>query len=81
MVNAGLRKVRHKALELPRRDRAQLAHDLLTSLDGPDDTDATDSWGGEVARRLVEIEQGLVAPVEVEEVLRRVRARIQPARS
>lgn len=81
MANAALQRVRHNALKLPRRDCAQLAHDLLTSLDGPEDTDPTDSWGIEVARRLAEIEQGPVAPVEAEEVLRRVRARIQAKRS
>jgi putative addiction module component (TIGR02574 family) len=50
-------------LELQRlsdKERAELAHFLLRSLDEGEYTDAADAWDAELARRAAEIESGKV---------------------
>jgi putative addiction module component (TIGR02574 family) len=44
--------VLHDALELSAEDRAELAAELLASLDGPPDADASEAWTGEIRRRV-----------------------------
>lgn len=80
MANAALKQVRESALDLSERDRAQLVHDLLASLDGPEDADASAAWGAEVASRLADVEQGKVALVDVDDVVERVRAKVHGPR-
>jgi len=41
-----------------KRERATLAHDVLASLDGPSDADATQAWETEILRRLDQLETG-----------------------
>ena len=45
------RKVLHDALELPLPERAELAADLLASLDGEPDVDVEAAWASEIERR------------------------------
>ena len=45
------RKVLHEALELSLRERAELAADLLASLDGEPEPDVEAAWAAEVERR------------------------------
>ncbi len=47
-----------QALALPAQDRAELAHDLLRSLDGDSDPDAAQAWLAEIERRAAEVEAG-----------------------
>jgi putative addiction module component (TIGR02574 family) len=42
----------HDALDLPVEERAQLAADLLATLDGPADADAHEAWTQEIRRRV-----------------------------
>jgi hypothetical protein len=53
MGTRGLGKVRQEALELTASERAELAHDLVASLDGAADADASEAWDREVLRRLM----------------------------
>lgn len=76
MSNATLQKVRSEALELSESDRASLASDLLSSLDGPPDKDADQAWDQEIARRLDEIETGKVPTVSADELISRIRGRL-----
>ena len=46
------------ALRLSDEARAELAAELLASLDGPGDTDAQQAWEAEIGRRIEEIEAG-----------------------
>ena len=78
MGNATLEKLRSEALGLPGPERAQLAHDLVESLDAPWDSDATEAWEREL-RRLGEIEAGTAVLIDREELRRRMRARIARA--
>ena len=71
-----LEKIRSEALSLSESERADLAHSLVTSLDGPADRDAGAAWDVEIQRRLAEIDTGTAQLVDREEFRRRMRERI-----
>ena len=71
-----LEKIRTEALSLPEADRAELAHNLVASLDGRSDPDAESAWDAEIVRRLAEIDAGTANLIDREEFRRRMRARI-----
>ena len=76
MAGSTLEKVRSEALSLPESERAELAHSLVVSLDGPADADAESAWDAEILRRLSEIDSGTAELVDREELRRRMRARM-----
>lgn len=76
MGSAALDKVRSEALGLPEADRAELAYNLVASLDAPADVDAEQAWDAEVLRRLSEIDAGTADLVDRKELSRRMRERI-----
>jgi putative addiction module component (TIGR02574 family) len=45
------------ALLLPEKDRAELASQIIASLDGPPDLDAEGLWTEEIARRIRDYEK------------------------
>lgn len=69
-------RVREEALRLSDSDRAELAHDLVSSLDAPEDPDALDAWDREISRRLAELDAGTAQLIDREEFRRRMRARL-----
>lgn len=79
MGNQALDALRSDALSLSESERAELAHDLLASLDGPPDPDATDAWEAEILRRLDQIDQGTAKLVDRAELMRRIRDRLPSA--
>ena len=58
------------ALTLPRDERADLAHQLLVSLDEPfDDSEVVEAeWHAELLRRLRSIESGATVTIPADEV-------------
>ena len=62
------------ALTLSEKERAELASNLIDSLDPLVDADAELAWQQEIARRLEEVESGRVKTVAWEEVRRKGRA-------
>jgi putative addiction module component (TIGR02574 family) len=60
------------ALRLSPEVRAELAAELLASLDGPADPDADAAWAAEIERRVDAIETGAVALEPWEDVKRRI---------
>ncbi len=76
MASVVLDRLRSEALTLSEPERAELAHALLTSLDGSPDADAQDSWDREIARRLGEIDAGTAKLIEGDEFKRRIRSRL-----
>jgi putative addiction module component (TIGR02574 family) len=60
-----------KALALPENERAELAGNLMSSLDATVDQDVDAAWQQEVARRLHEVQSGEVKTVPWEEVQRK----------
>jgi putative addiction module component (TIGR02574 family) len=76
MPNPNFTDLRATALQLPESERAELAHDLVASLDGVADVDALDQWDAELLRRLAEVESGSVALLDREQFRERIRARL-----
>jgi putative addiction module component (TIGR02574 family) len=60
------------ALRLDDEARAELAAELLASLDGPADPNADGAWNAEIERRIAAIEAGEVTLESWEEVRRRI---------
>ena len=61
-----------EALRLDVKARANLAVELLASLDGPADPDAEAAWADEIERRVKAIEAGTEELESWEEVKRRI---------
>jgi putative addiction module component (TIGR02574 family) len=76
MNNEVLDKLRREALQLAETERAELAHDLVASLDGRFDADTAQEWDAELLRRLNEIDLGTATLIDREEFSRRLRERL-----
>ena len=61
-----------EALRLSPDARAQLAAELLASLDGPTDPDAEMAWLAEIERRVADLEAGRTKLEPWEDVKRRI---------
>jgi putative addiction module component (TIGR02574 family) len=77
MASTTLEKLRSEVLGLPESERAELAHELVKSLDLPVDPDAADAWDGEILRRIGEIDAGTARLIDRDELRRRMRARMR----
>jgi putative addiction module component (TIGR02574 family) len=75
MSSSGLRQTRELALALSENERAELAHDLVASLDGPTDVGVAEAWDIEIMRRLAQIEDGTAAFVDADDLMRRLKNR------
>ena len=64
-----------EALALPWEDRAALVETLLGSLNAPVAADVEHAWEHEIERRLREIDDGKVTPIDGENVFAELRAR------
>lgn len=62
-----------QALKLPVNERAELAEQLLRSLDPVADQDVEAAWQKEIQRRLSEVERGVAEMIPWEEVRERLR--------
>lgn len=60
------------ALKLDVKTRAELAAELLASLDGPADPGAATAWAAEIERRVKALESGSVELESWEDVKRRI---------
>jgi putative addiction module component (TIGR02574 family) len=72
MAGTALKLLKETALGLPEQERAELARDLLLSLDGPADADVAEAWAAEIERRLEQVDSGAVELVEAEDVIQRI---------
>jgi putative addiction module component (TIGR02574 family) len=71
-VSKATRDVLADALRLEPESRAEVAAELLASLDGPSDADAEAAWDAEIERRIADIESGAVRLEPWEDVKRRI---------
>ena len=74
------------ALALPSKKRAELAHRLLRSLDGPEPTPAEQAeidaaWVKEIGRRTREIDEGRMELIPAEEVFAEAQVVIRKVRA
>ena len=72
-----LKEIELELLSLPQRDRAELAHRLIVSLDEGKDDDVDAYWRNELDRRQREIENGTAALIPADEAMRRARAALK----
>jgi putative addiction module component (TIGR02574 family) len=68
-------RLRSEVLTLSEKERAELAHDLVRSLDAPIDPDAADAWDREILRRLAEVDAGTAEFIDRDELRRRMQER------
>jgi putative addiction module component (TIGR02574 family) len=71
-MTKGAKAVLADALRLDSAARAELAAEILASLDGPDDPDAEAAWNEEIDRRIEAIEAGKIRLEPWEQVKRRI---------
>jgi putative addiction module component (TIGR02574 family) len=67
-VTQGAHELLQKALALPENERAELAANLISSLDAKVDEDVDAAWQQEVVRRLHDVQSGKVETISWEEV-------------
>ena len=65
------------ALELPVKDRAELAGSILESLDQAEDNSVKDAWEAEIVRRMEDLDSGRVKPDSLDEFRRRLASAIE----
>ena len=77
-MSAVLKQIHDLLPALTEQERAQLAHELIVSLDGPEeDADEVEAaWEVEIERRLAEVEIGTVKLIDGDEFMRRLDARV-----
>ena len=75
MATRELSMLREGALALSEAERANLAHDLVASLDGPAEQDVADAWDKEIVRRINEIDSGNATLLDASEVIADIRKR------
>ena len=81
---ATLNEIEALALQLPIKERSELAHRLIVSLDGePDGTpeEIATAWDEEIARRVADMEAGRTQWIPAEEVMARLRQKLTAAKS
>jgi len=81
-VGAPLKDLEEQALQLPPKERGELAHRLLVSLDGePEDSPEAiaKAWDDEIAGRVADMDAGRTRWVPADEVMTRLRARLASA--
>lgn len=74
-----LEQIEALALALPLKERGELAHRLIVSLDGePEDTpeEIAQAWDEEIARRVADMEAGRTKWIPAEEVFAEIDALI-----
>jgi putative addiction module component (TIGR02574 family) len=79
MTIAAQKQFAAKALALPRQARARLAHQLLESLDPPEEKiskkEWTRLWKIELEKRIEELESGKVKAIPAAQVMAELRAK------
>ena len=74
-MSALLQEVVSKAYKLSPEERAELAHELIVSLDALMDTEHEQAWNTEIERRVNDINTGNAKGRPAEEILAEIRAK------
>lgn len=72
MDTSTLDKLRSEVLTLSADERAELAYELVRSLDEPADSDATSEWDKEILERLRAIDAGTAQLIDRDELRTRL---------
>ena len=76
-MGAILKELEEQALRLPPKERSELAHRLIVSLDGePEDSPEAiaKAWDEEIARRVADMDAGRTKWIPADEVFREIDA-------
>jgi putative addiction module component (TIGR02574 family) len=76
MATTQLEKVRLEAMKLSDIERAQLAHDLVKSLDAPEESGVADAWDRELESRLDQVHAGTAVVIDRDEFRRRMERKL-----
>jgi putative addiction module component (TIGR02574 family) len=76
MASRIMERLLKEALGLPEADRAEMARNLVRSLDGPADVTAAEEWDQEIGRRIEQIDAGTAQTIDRKEFSRRLKERI-----
>ena len=82
-MTATLEKIENEALQLSLPEREKLIHRLIVSIEGePEDTPEAiaQAWDEEIGRRVADMEAGRTEWVPVDEVMSRLRNKINDAK-
>jgi putative addiction module component (TIGR02574 family) len=77
MTAESLQSLRSQILALSEAERAELAHDLLQSLDAPRDNGTEEDWDREITSRIAEIDAGQAELVDRAEFRKRIGAQLE----
>lgn len=77
MATEPLQRLRSEVMALSEAERAELAHDLIQSLDAPRENGVEDAWDREIMRRIQEIDEGQAELIDRAEFRRRIRAKLE----
>jgi len=75
MATEALERIRTEVRELTEAERAELAHDLIASLDEPRESGIEDAWDREILHRISLIDSGQAKLLDREEFRQKMRAR------
>jgi putative addiction module component (TIGR02574 family) len=75
MATEALERLRSEMMALSETERAELAHELIQSLDAPRDNGVEEAWDREILRRISVVDDGQATLLDREEFRRRMRAR------
>ncbi len=70
-----LERIRTEVLELTEAERAELAHDLIASLDEPAESGIENAWEREILHRIFLIDSGQAKLLDRDEFRRKMRTR------
>ena len=79
MASQIVERLLKEALGLPEAERAEMARNLVKSLDGPADATAADDWDQEIGRRIEQIDAGTARSIDRQEFSRRLKDRVGSA--
>jgi putative addiction module component (TIGR02574 family) len=83
VMNALLKELEYKALQLNPHDRSELIGALIDSLEGGARNDSTEivaAWDSEIEKRIVEMEAGRLEFVDADEAMEAIRRRVDQHR-
>ncbi len=83
-MGALLKDIEAQALQLTPKERGELAHRLIVSIDGePEDSPEAiaQAWDEEIARRVADMDAGRAKWIPADEVMTRLRAKIAAAKA
>lgn len=76
MASQIMERLLKEALGLPEAERAEMARNLVRSLDGPADATAAEDWDQEIGRRIEQIDAGTARCIDRQEFSRRLKDRV-----